>query len=158
MSTLPELSLSRDGERLVARNRGEGAGSDVDNDSSVDRAVSASGIASDQVGGGSDGGALRRAAPSTAFPTLGLFSSNRDPPRPNGTSEAAAVTSSSTVPLIPQRHVALLKRRGGQSGQRDGECGAVQCDTVSRSTLIRLRQLRHCHFLKHDICAVLNPP
>lgn len=143
MSTLPELSLSRDGERLVVRNRGEGAASDDDNDNSGDQAVSAKGIASDRVGGGSDGGALHRAAPSTAFPTLGLFSSNRGPPRPTGTSEAAAVTSSSSVPLIPQSHFTLLRRREGYPGQRDAECGAVQRGTVSRLALMGPRQLRY---------------
>lgn len=131
MSTLPELSLSRDGERLVVGNRGEGADSGDDNDSSGDRAVSANGIAADQAAG--DGGALRGAAPSTtSFPTLGLFSSNRSPPRPAGSRQAAAVSSSSSVPLIPRRHVALLLRGRRYSGRSNGDCGAVQRDKVSR--------------------------
>ena len=115
MSTLPELSLSPNGERLVVRNRGDGADSDDDNDTSRDRAASANGIAADRVGGDSDGGALRRAGPSTSFPTLGLFSSNRSG-RLAGARKAAAVTTSSSVPLIPRRHVALLLRRGRYSG------------------------------------------
>lgn len=140
MSLLPELSLSPDGERLVVRNRGDSADNDDDNDTSRDPAASAHGITTDQVGGGGNDGVLRRAAPSTSFPTLGLFSSSRSPPRPAGTRQPAAVTSSSSVPLIPRRHVALLMRRGSSSGRNysgvgNGDCGTSHRHKVSLLTL-----------------------
>ena len=126
MSTLSELSLSSNGEQLVVRSRGSGADSNDDKDNSSDRDASTNGTGAGQVDGGSDG-------------VLSLFSSSRSPPRRGGSAGSAAATSSSAVPLIPLRHIALLRRRTRHSGLSNGDCDSdnVHRDKVSLKTPLK---------------------